>query len=305
MAIGMSSYLQTDLRESLIGVLKDASPLGGNYLVGNLGVSTATQPLHQWPVFHVSRPTSATPIAEGSDATVADLSAPSKSTNYTVILEQVVKVTGTDRASNNAVNEDPMTFQKRVALKTLNAKMEYLLVNGAGISAGASGFSRSMAGLMSAITTNVTSYSGNMSMSVKNFEDMLQMSWDTVGSEYVADTVFVPMGLKRAISGLTTNVTNYVNETDRLYRNISVYDASTGVVTVVPHKDIQNAASSSTILAIRKELYRIAFLQGREPKYEELAKSGDYDLGHYITEFTLESLAEKASVRTHAWSRQG
>lgn len=301
----MQSYDQGDMRESLLSVLKDTSPLGGNWLVGNLGTSTALQPLHQWPTFHVARPTSVTYRAEGADASVVDLTAPTKSSNRTAILSRVVQVTGTDQAVATSTGENPLAFQKRVALKRLNADMEFALLNGQGPSAGASGVARGMAGIDTSVSSHVTARNSGTSFSVTELEDILQESWDDVGSEYVADTLLVTMGIKRKISGFTTNITNYVNETDRLYRNVSTYEASTGVITIVPHKDVRNTAGSVTVYAIRKDAYRMAFLKGREPKWEDLAKTGDADKGQYITEMTLESLAERASVKRTGYHVQG
>lgn len=296
MAIGMITNLQGDMRESLMSVLKDTSPLGGNWLVGNLGTSTALQTLHQWPTFSVARPTSVTGKAEGADGTVVDLTAPVKSSNYTSILARVVQVSGTDRAVSTSTNEDPLAFQKRIALKKLNADMEYALVNGAGPTAGTSGVASVMAGLIGVITTNYSARTSGTSWTVAQLEDMLQVSWDAVGTEFVANTLLVPMCIKRRISGFTTNVTNYVSETDKLYRNISTYEASTGVVTVVPHKDVAKTAGAVAIFAIRPELFRMAFLKGREPGWQEFGRTGDAEKGQYLTEMTMESLAEKACV---------
>jgi hypothetical protein len=297
MAIGMSTYLQGDMRESLLSILKDVSPLGGNWLMGNLGTSTALQTLHQWPVFNLSRPTSVTFKAEGADLTVTDLTAPTKSSNSTAIVARPVQVTGTDRAVSVSTNEDPLAFQKRVALKLLNSDMEYVLINGAGASVGTSGVARQLAGLVGVISTNISARTSGTSFTVTELENLLQLSWDTVGSEYVANTLLVPMAIKRRISGFTTNITNFASDTNKLYRNISTYEASTGVVTVVPHKDVAKAAGSLAVFAINPSMYRVAYLKGREPAYMEIAKTGDADKGQYLTEFTLESLAERTSVK--------
>jgi hypothetical protein len=295
MAIGMSSLLQGDMRESLLSVLKDASPLGGNWLVGNLGTDKALQTYHQWPTFNVARPTSVTGKAEGADAVIADLTAPVKSGNYTCILARVIQVTGTDRAVSTSTNEDPMTFQKRVRLKQLNADMEYNLVNGSTAAVGTSGVAATMAGLAGCISTNFSAAASGVSLSTTRLEDILQVSWDTVGSEFVANTMLVPMAIKRRISGFTTNVTNFASNTDSLYRNITTYEASTGVVTIVPHKDVVHGTGANTaVFAIRPDLFKIAFL--REPLFQELGRTGDADKGQYLVEFTLESFAEKASV---------
>lgn len=293
----MQTYTQGDLRESLLDILRDASPLGGNWLMGNLGVSEATQPLHQWDVFHISRPTSVTNRAEGFDATVVDLTAPSKSSNYTAIIDEVVQVTGSNIASNNALGVDPMTFQKEKRLSVLNAKMEFSLVNGAAPVSGASGVARNMAGIEGLISTNVTARASGTSFTATELEDILQDTWNQVGSEYVANTMLVPMVVKRRISTFTTNVTRYVNETSKLFTNVSVYEASTGVVEIVAHKDVRTTAGTVAVYAINPEMFRIAFLRGRQPFWKDLPEAGDYRKGMYVTEMTEESLNEKTSAK--------
>jgi hypothetical protein len=49
--------------------------------------------------------------------------------------------------------------------------------------------------------------------------------------------------------------------------------------------------------ALRLDTFKMAFLEGREPQFVELAKTGDADKGMYLTELTVESLAEPASVK--------
>ena len=304
MPIGLITYDDQSRRESLLSILKDVSPLGGNYLVENLGTSVARNTLHQWPVYNQTRPTSVTNTIEGAEATVVDLTAPTKSDNITAIISEVVTVSGTERAVTVATNTDPLAFQKEKSLKRLSAKMEYSLVNGTKAS-GASGVARQMAGIDSVISTNATALSSGTSLSVDRLEDLLQLSWNEVGQEYVADTILCPMGLKRKISTFTTNITNFVNETDRLYRNIAVFESNLGIVRIVPHKDVRNTAGSTTLYALRMDTYKMAFLEGREPQFQELAKGGDYDKGQYITEFTLESYAQRASVKATGFNQNG
>lgn len=303
MAIGIQTYTQGDLRESLLDILRDASPLGGNWLMGNLGTSEASQPYHQWDVFNIDRPTSVTYRAEGFDATVVDLTTPSKSGNYTAIIDEVVQVTGSNIASTNALYVDPLTFQKEKRLSVLNAKMEFTLVNGAAPVSGASGVARNMAGLDGVISTNVTARASGTSFTSTELEDILQDTWDKVGSEFVANTMLVPMVIKRRISSFTTNVTNYTSRTDKLFNNVSVYEASTGVVEIVSHKDVRNAAGTVTVYAINPEMYKAAYLRGRQPFWKDLAESGDYKRGMYLTEMTMESLNERTSAKRTGYSR--
>lgn len=297
MPFGLLTYQDASRREDLLSLLRDVSPLGGNYLTGNLGTSVARNTLHEWVTYHQSRPTSVTFSQEGAEASFDDLTMPVRSANYTAIITENLKVSNTERAVAIATNEDPYSFQKQKALMRMNAKMEFAILNGSGPSAGASGFARGMAGIDACITTNATALSSGTSLSVTILENLLQLSYDQVGMEYIADVILVPMSLKRRISALSTPITNYVNETDKLYQNISVFDSSIGQVRVIPHRDVRNVNGSVTLYALRMDTFRIAFLEGRQPSFTELPNNGDYTSGQYVTEMTLESLAQRASVK--------
>lgn len=291
MAIGLQTYMDTSRREDLLSILRDVSPLSGNYLMGNLGTSVARNTLHEWVTYYQARPTNVTFAPEGADASIVDLTAPVRSNNITAIIREVVQVTGSERATTVATNQDPLAFQKEKALKRMNATMEYALINGTKAS-GASGTARGMLGILGCITTNVSSISG-VSLSMEIVEDVIETSWEKVGKEYVADTIVTTMTLKRRFTTFGTYVTNYALNQNTLYQNVSTFESSAGIVNIVPHKDVP----AGTLLALRMDTFKIAFLEGREPQWVELAKTGDADKGMYITEMTLESLAEPASVK--------
>jgi hypothetical protein len=294
MAIGLQTFDDTSRREDLISLLKDISPLGGNYLYSNLGQSSAQQTVHQWPILHISRATSVTFKAEGADATVVDHTAPTRSDNVTAILSRVVQVTGTESEVSTATGRDPMAHQKEIAMKQLVQDIEFALVNGAKVS-GSSGVARGMAGLDGVISSNVTARSSGTSMSVTELEDIMQSVWDNVDGGFMGKTLLVPMGVARKISGFTTNITNYVNETDKVYRNIKTFQGSTGEIKIVPHKDVRKTGGTASVYLINEDMFRVSYL--RKPKWQPLAVSGDYEKGQYITELTLESLAEKSSAK--------
>lgn len=294
------TYTDNSRREDLLSILRDVSPLGGNYLVGNLGTSVARNTLHEWVTYNQSRPTTVTFAVEGAEAAYSSLTTPTRSNNITAILTETVRVSGTERAVSVALNNDPYSFQKEKALMRMNAKMEFAVLNGAYASGNAS-TARGMAGIDACISTNIVNKSV-ASLSINGLEDVLQLSYDEVGMEYIADVILVPMVLKRKISTFTTNITNYVNETDTLYRNISVYDSSFGQVRIIPHRDVKAATNSIHLYALRMDTFKIAFLEGRQPSYMELPNTGDYSNGMYLTELTVESLAQRASVKSFGWT---
>jgi hypothetical protein len=291
MALGQFTYGSADRREDLLSILKDVSPVGNNYLVGMLGTSIARNTLHEWVTYYQARPSSVSFALEGADATIVDLQTPVRSNNITAIITEVIQVTGSMRAVDIATNQDPYAFQKEKALKRMNAKMEFALVNGTKVS-GATSSGRGMAGIDACISTNVSVLS-SVSLTMSLVEDAIQASWEKVGAEYVADTILTTMALKRRFTTFSTYVTNFATNQNTRFQNVTTFESSAGTVNIVPHKDV----ASGKLYALRLETFKMAFLQGREPQFVELAKTGDADKGMYLTEMTLESLAEPASVK--------
>lgn len=302
MAGGVWTYDDTSRREDLLSILRDVSPISDNYLVTNLEDAPARQTLHEWVVDHIARPTTTNFFAEGTDFAEEDNDQPTRSHNITAIVKRSVKVTGTAQKVDVALKQKPLEYQKVKQLRRLKADMEYATVNGVKAS-GASGTARAMAGLQGAISTNMTARSSGTSMSVNELEDIIQNSWDNVGAEFVADLVLVPMGIKRKIATFTTRVTHNVDSTERIYNNMSVFEGSAGTVKVIPHRDVNNAAGTTHVYAIREEMYRLAFL--RRPFWNKYAQDGDHERGEYITEFTLESLAQRTSVKRTGYNLLG
>jgi hypothetical protein len=117
---------------------------------------------------------------------------------------------------------------------------------------------------------------------------------------YVMDTLLAPVVIKRRIATFGTNLTRNINASDkRLTSEVRVFDSDLGqTVKIIAHKDVRKSAGTLTVLGIREELFKHAFLvDSGEPHWEERAKDGDRENGVYITEFTLVSLNEKASVK--------
>jgi len=296
--ISVISYDDGSRRESLLSILRDVSPNTDNYFVSNLKkAANATNTLHEWVTFNTARPTSITFASEGAAASYSALTSPARTSNITAIVTRPVRVTGTERAIAVATGEDPYVFQKAEALKMLKADMEYAIVNGTRVS-GASGTARGMTGIDGCISTNLTARNSGTSFSEVEFNDIMQESWDAVGSAYVADLLVCPMVIKRRISGFTTNTRNIEAKEKRLTSEVQVYDSQVGKsVMIIPHKDVRSTAGTLTVYALREDTYAMSFLTGREPQWHELAEDGDRSNGQYLTEFTLVSYAQRASVK--------
>lgn len=300
MPIGVSSHNASDQLDSVLSILKDVSPNVDNYLTTNLKVSApATNTLHEWPVYNTARPTSVTMVIEGADATIQDLTTPSRSNNRIGIVDEVVQVTSTDMGISTLTGEDQMSFQKREGLTRLKAKMEWLTINGV-LAAGSSGVAAQPAGIERSISTLITARASGTSFTETELNDIVNDSWNEVGSAYVGDTLLCPVVIKRRVSTFTTNNTRNIDASaKKLDAEIRVYDSEVGqTVAIIPHKDVRTTAGSLAVMLLREELYAHSFLAKEgEPKWVPLARTGHAEKGMYQAQFTVVSHAQRASVR--------
>lgn len=304
MAFGLQTYDDGGRREDLIDVIADVSP-DANPLSTMLARTTATQTLHEWLEDYLSRPTSVSGAVEGAAATYSDLTPPARRINICQIITKTYRVSGTERKVDVAGTNDPFDYQGAKALRDWKNNLEYSLVNGA-IASGNSGVARQMAGLKSVITSHYTNRNSGTSLSETEFNALVKLSYDDVGTEDVFDLVLVPFGLKQKISTFTAGSTRYVDASDkRLTRPVMVYESDGGVHKIMSHKDVPSAATTPgpQFIGIKEDKYRIAYL--RTPSREKLARDGDRDNGQIVGEATLEYLAERSSVRSSGYATSG
>ena len=301
MAFGKATFNSSaELRESLLDIIRDISPNEDNYFVSNLGKgSAAMQQLHEWNLFNEARATSVTASAEGGETSYPDLTAETRSSNYTEIVEAPVKLSRTRASIANVTGEDAMGVEKERALRRLKNYMEYVTVNGTPV-AGLSGVASVTAGIVKCISTLVTAMSSGQSFTETILNDMVQDSWNAVGASYVANLIVAPVVIKRRVAGFGTNLTRNVNAADkRLTKEVRVYDSEVGpTVMVIAHKDVNAAAGTLTVLALNDSLFEHSFLvNSGEPHWAPRPNTGDWEGGTYITEFTVVSYNQNAHVR--------
>lgn len=302
MPVGMDTLVgASELRESLLSILKDVSPLESNYFVSNLQKApVATNTYQEWNTYYEARPTSVTLSAEGADTSYADLTAEARTGNYTAIMESPIKVSRTMASVATVTGEDEISKQKSRALRRLKSKMEWNTINGAGPSAGPSGIPRGFAGIDQCISSLVTAHASGQSFTETILNDMIQDSWNQVEEEYVMNMVVAPAVIKRRVAAFGTNLTRNIMAKDkRLTKEVRVYDSELGpTVMVIAHKDVRSAAGTLTVYGLNDMTFGHSFLvDSGEPHYEDRAKDGDNTKGVYITEFTLASFAQRANVK--------
>ena len=258
-----------------------------------LGVTEATSTLHEWGDFNISRPTSNARTIEGDDATYADLSVATRKNNVCQIITKNFAVSETEIAVDKAGPRDAFARERMNALRGWKNQMEFAVLRGTKAS-GSSGVGREMHGILNYIKDEglFTSRASGTSLSETEFNDMIADSW-SVTDEYVVDWILTTGKRKRDISSFTANNTRNVSADDkRLTRPVAVYESDFGVHTVKAHKDVP----SNTVIGIRKEMIKVAYLTGRKPKFVELAQTGDAKKGQIVGEGCVEVKGARAMV---------
>lgn len=267
------------------------------------GTSEARGTLHEWLKYNVSRPTSVSASIEGADTTFADLTQPSRTNNVTQIITQSIQVSRTERKVNVAAMGDPYAFQKADGLRMLKMKMEYAILNAVKAS-GSSGVARQMDGVDAFISSMVTARNSGTSFSEQELNDMTADAYTSVRADKIFDMVLCTVKIKQAIAGFGGNSTRYIDANEkRLTKDILVYDSAVGSHRIMHHRDVRNNAGSTTVYGLREDMHKVAYFD--KPMFEELAKIGDADRGHWVTEFTLENLEEKADLKRTGYAQNG
>ncbi len=302
MAWGLQTIQDTGRREDLLDVIGDVSP-DETPLLTLFGTSTVSNTLHEWMKHSVSRPTSVQADVEGADTVFNDLTQPTRENNITQIIKESVRVSRTERKVNVAAMGDPYAFQKADKLRTLKMEMEYAILNAVKAS-GASGSARQMNGIDEWISTNVTARNSGTSFSETELNDIVSDVWTVCDPDKIFDMVLCTFKIKQAVAGFGGNSTRYIDASERrLIKDILVYDSSGGSHRIFAHRDVRNSAGSTTVYGLREDLFTTGYLD--KPMFEELAKLGDSDRAHWVTEFTLESLEEKASAKRTGYNQNG
>jgi len=297
MAIGLSTDMQQgktmveDVTNEIVNVDYASTPF-----YSSLMESTATNTLHQWLTdgFASSADNAA---VEGADVTFTDLTEPARSTNVVQDFQKPILVTDVARAVAHYGTGDPYAYQKTKKMTELARDIEKALVAGTRAS-GSSGVARRLNGAIALITTNKTTRNSGTSLSETEFNDILQGIFDS-GTDISVDKVFTGASLKRVISGYTgvPNTVQNVNAADgRLYNSVSFYESIFGVVSIHLEREVPTTAGNKGILMVDSSKWRVAYLQGRRPQHEALAKTGTSTKGMINTSLTLEALNEKSSA---------
>ena len=293
-----TTYSNPTLRESLLDLISNLSPTE-NQLSTGLQKSRTTSSVHQWLVdVYDSVTTTSTDkkVAEGADFGAGDVVNPVRKMNYTQIIRQDWKVSGTEQVTTHAGMANPKAYHMAKSMVGWKNKLEWSVVNGVA-AAGNASTAREMGGIFDQITTNKVADDAT-DLTEDLFNDYLNQVWETSDSSNGgADAGYVSSKLKSVISGFTAGQTRNIEAKDkRLGNAIDVYESDSGIIKLFKHRYINHVlaqASTHNMLLLVESTWAIASL--REPNNYDAPKGGDYEKGAIVGECTLEGRYEAAN----------
>lgn len=306
MAFGQLTYDDTARREDLLDLITDVSP-DSNPISTMLDVVEAKQTTHQWLEDYQGRPTSNSGEVEGSDATFADLTQPSRRTNVTQIIRKTFKVSDTEEAVNVAGMSSPFDYQRDKGMRDWKNRLEFALVRST-LGSGASGTAQTMSGIQATVTSHYTALLSGSSLREADINWMQYAVVNDVGDDDVFDSIFTTLQLRQKISTFTAGNTRYIDASDmKLVRKVMVYEGDFGPMKIFGHRDVTSAVATPgpRLLGLNMKKWKVAYLTGRKPKYTPLAKTGSNTKGMIEGEATLEFLAERANAQMTGFASQG
>lgn len=291
-----NSYNNPSLRESLLDFITNLSPTE-NQLFTGLQKSSATNVTHSWLTDSYAAVTNTSTdkkVVEGADYGAGDVTNPTRKSNYTQIIRQDYKVSGTEQATLHAGMPNPKAYHMAKAMEDWKQKAEWAILHGVA-AAGDASTARELGGIFDQVTTNKVANAAT-DFTEELFTTYLGDVWATGGDP---DAVYVGRTLKTVISGFTAGSTKNVDAKDkRLVSAVDVYESDFGLVKLFLHRLIDSvvvSANTSNIAILSESTWALAFISGREPKNFDAPKGGDYEKGGIIGEFTLEGRYEQAN----------
>lgn len=292
----MTSYGTTVAREDLLDVITNLKPTETQFFTG-LKKSKAKAVYHEWPVdtyASVTNSSSDKKAVEGADWGDGDMISPTREGNYTQIIKEVWKISGTAQVVDTAGMSNPKAYYQAKAMINWKHKAEWSLIHGTKTEGNAT-TAREMGGIFNMTTTNSVNASG-AALTESLFLDYLQLGWEASSAKI--SECYVGADLKRIISSFTAGATKNLEAKDkRLINAVDVYESDFGVIKLFLHRFIDSVVTASgthNMLLIAPETLAYAGL--REPANYDAPKGGDYEKGAIIGEFTLEDKGEYANV---------
>ena len=304
----------TGIREDLADAIYDISPIQTPFLsMAPRGKASARY--CEWQVDSLAAATTNAHI-EGDDSSAGAVTGTTRPGNRVQILKKVVSVSGTTEAVNKAGRRSEMAYQMQKRAKEMKRDLEKALTGNSGTTSGSTTAAATMAGLESWLTTNIAyagaqggattpGYaSGAVSAPVdptatgaftESLMRTLVKNVFTAGGQ--ADMLIVgPVNKQRASQNFAGIATLYRDTAPKIGPASIIGAADVYVSDFSGNGGIKIIADlfsrEGTALLVDFDYVEVAYL--RPFMTESLAKTGDSEKRHILTECTLKVLNEAA-----------
>lgn len=300
------TYQAVGRREDLTDVIHDVTPTDTPFMSA-IQKGSASNTFHEWQTDALAAADGTNKVIEGDDATNETMDPTVRLGNYTQIMDKVVQVSSSQRASNNAGRGDELSYQLQKRSKEIKRDMESRLTGNYASASGNATTARECAGYEAWIQTNDsrgaggsnTAFSGGIQAAATDgtqrvfsetlLKDVLQLCW-----ENGADPSMIMVGAfnKKQASGFT-GIADAVRETGNKRATIvgaaDVYVSDFGQLDIVPNR----FSRSRSALVVDPSMWKLCYYE--RFKTVDLAKTGHSDRKMLSVEFTMEACNEKGS----------
>lgn len=295
------TYDAVGIREDLQDVIYSISPTDTPFM-SSAGREAVRNTLHEWQTDSLAAAATNNAVIEGDEATLDAVSATTRLSNTTQIMDKTVVITGTQEAVDKAGRASELAYQIAKKSKELKRDMEATLLANQAEAAGSASAARTFGSINSWIATNDNFGAGGASgglgntartdgtqraLTEANLKSVIKDVWNAGGNPSV---VMVGPFNKQKISGFTGGSTRFdASEDKTLYTSIDVYSSDFGDLEVVPNRFSRDRDAH----VLDMDYWSIGFL--RDFTMHELSKTGDSEKRQMLVEFTLISRNEAAS----------
>ena len=295
------TYDSVGEREDLSDVIYSISPTDTPF-ISSAAKTKATAVLHEWQTDALAAAATNNAVIEGDEATLDAVSATSRLSNSSQIMDKTVVITGTQEAVDKAGRASELAYQIAKKAKELKRDMEATVTGNQAEVTGNASTARKFGSLGAWIETNddlgasgSSGGSGNTArtdgtqraFTEASLKTVIKSVWNEGGDPSM---IMVGPFNKQKLSGFTGNSTRFDAGADAtLYTSVDVYASDFGQLQVVPNRFSRDRDA----YILDMNYFAIAFL--RDFSMHELSKTGDSEKRQLLVEATLESRNEKAS----------
>ena len=288
------TYDSVGEREDLSDVIYSISPTDTPF-ISSAAKTKATAVLHEWQTDALAAASTSNAVIEGDEATLDAVTATTRLSNSSQIMDKTVVITGTQEAVDKAGRASELAYQIAKKAKELKRDMEATVTGNASTA-------RKLGSLGAWVATNddlgASGSSGGAGNTARTdgtqrvfteaaLKTVIKSVWNAGGDPSM---IMVGPFNKQKLSGFTGNSTRFDAGADAtLYTSVDVYASDFGQLQVVPNRFSRDRDA----YVLDMNYWGIAFL--RDFTMHELSKTGDSEKRQLLVEATLESRNEGAS----------